>query len=139
LGGVEELIAYKMWPLAAIVFVASVAVPVVKLVLLVYMLLATRRRSSAGLKRRTAMYRVVDAIGRWSMIDVFMIAILTALVRMGAVASVIPGAGAICFCGVVILTMLAAATFDPRIMWDVAEEAENLPTPSAAALSGAAA
>ncbi len=137
LGGVEELIAYKMWPLAAIVFIASVAVPVVKLFLLIYMLVATQRRSNIGLKRRAAMYRVVDAIGRWSMIDVFMIAILTALVRMGAVASVIPGTGAICFCGVVILTMLAAATFDPRLMWDVAEEAETNQTDPA--LSGVAA
>lgn len=141
LGGVEELIAYKMWPLAAIVFIASVVVPVVKLLLLVYMLVATQRRSTVGLKRRAAMYRVVEAIGRWSMIDVFMIAILTALVRMGAVASVIPGAGAICFCGVVILTMLAAATFDPRLMWDVAEEAETAKTGAAPAntLSGVAA
>ena len=137
LGGVEELIVNKMWPLAAIVFVASVAVPVVKLFLLVYMLVATQRRSNIGLKRRAAMYRVVDAIGRWSMIDVFMIAILTALVRMGAVASVIPGTGAICFCGVVILTMLAAATFDPRLMWDVAEEADT--NPAEPALTGAAA
>lgn len=137
LGGVEELIVNKMWPLAVIVFVASVAVPVVKLFLLIYMLIATHRRSNIGLKRRAAMYRVVDAIGRWSMIDVFMIAILTALVRMGAVASVIPGTGAICFCGVVILTMLAAATFDPRLMWDVAEEAETETANSA--LTGAAA
>ena len=137
LGGVEELIVNKMWPLAAIVFIASVAVPVVKLFLLIYMLVATQRRSNIGLKRRAAMYRVVDAIGRWSMIDVFMISILTALVRMGAVASVIPGTGAICFCGVVILTMLAAATFDPRLMWDVAEEAET--DRADPALTGAAA
>lgn len=139
LGGVEELIAYKMWPLAAIVFIASVVVPVVKLLLLVYMLIATHRRSGIGLKRRAAMYRLVEAIGRWSMIDVFMIAILTALVRMGAIAAVIPGAGAICFCGVVILTMLAAATFDPRVMWDVAEGADVAKTEAAITLSGAAA
>ena len=122
LGGVQELIAAQMWPLALIVFVASIAVPVVKLVLLAYMLVATQRRSGVGLKRRTKMYRVVDAIGRWSMIDVFMIAILTALVRVGAVASVIPEPGAVCFAGVVIITMIAAASFDPRIMWDRAEE-----------------
>ncbi len=137
LGGVEELIANQMWPLAVIVFVASIAVPVVKLLLLVYMLVATQRRSGKSLKRRAAMYRLVDAIGRWSMIDVFMIAILTALVRMGAIASVIPGTGAICFCGVVILTMLAVATFDPRVMWDVAE-GEPVPAP-APGLTGAAA
>ena len=66
------------------------------------------------------LYRVVDVIGRWSMIDVFMISILTALVRMGLVASVFPGPGAIAFCGVVILTILAAISFDPRLMWDAA-------------------
>ena len=124
MGGVQELIAYKMWPLALIVFVASVVVPVLKLVLLVYMLIATHRRSDHHLKRRTKMYRVVDVIGRWSMIDVFMITILTSLVRMGAIASVIPEPGIVCFAGVVILTMLAAASFDPRVMWDVAEDVD---------------
>ncbi len=135
MGGVQELLAYKMWPLALIVFVASVVVPVLKLVLLVYMLIATHRRSDHHLKRRTKMYRVVDVIGRWSMIDVFMITILTALVRMDAIASVIPEPGIMCFAGVVILTMLAAASFDPRVMWDVAE-ADPVP---AARLAGAAA
>jgi paraquat-inducible protein A len=62
-------------------------------------------------------------VGRWSMIDVFMISILTALVRMGAIASVMPGPGAVSFCAVVILTMLAALSFDPRLMWDAAGRA----------------
>lgn len=120
LGGVQELIAYQMWPLALLVFVASVVVPIAKLLLLIYMLVTTRRRSSHALVERTRIYRIVDVIGRWSMIDVFMISILTALVRMGFLASVIPENGAICFAGVVILTMLAAASFDPRSMWDSA-------------------
>ena len=124
LGGVQELIAYKMWPLALIVFVASIAVPVIKLLLLTYMLITTQLRSDWRLPRRAKLYRLVDVIGRWSMIDVFMISILTALVRMGAIAAVIPGAGAICFAGVVILTMLAAACFDPRVMWDAVEAPE---------------
>jgi len=63
----------------------------------------------------------VDSIGRWSMIDVFMVSILTALVRMGTIASVVPGAGAIAFCAVVILTIVSALCFDPRLMWDAAE------------------
>lgn len=123
LGGVQELIAYKMWPLALIVFVASVVVPVLKLVLLVYMLIATHRHSNIALRRRAKMYRLVEVIGRWSMIDVFMITILTALVRVGTVASVIPEPGVVCFAGVVILTMIGAASFDPRVMWDAAEPA----------------
>ena len=136
MGGVQELIAYKMWPLALIVFIASVIVPVLKLVLLVYMLIATQRRSNIGLKRRTKMYRVVEVIGRWSMIDVFMITILTSLVRMGAIASVIPEPGVVCFAGVVIFTMIGAANFDPRLMWDVAEDVDPV---QAGKLAGAAA
>lgn len=122
LGGVQELVEYRMWPLALLVFVASIAVPMLKLALLVCMLVTTQRGSAAALGDRTRLYRLVDVIGRWSMIDVFMIAILTALVRMGLFASVTPGTGAICFAGVVILTMLAAFSFDPRLMWDAASD-----------------
>ena len=76
--------------------------------------------NNTRLKQRTVLYRIVDAVGRWSMIDVFMISILTALVRMGTLASVVPGPGVVSFCGVVILTMFAAMSFDPRLMWDAA-------------------
>ncbi len=122
IGGVKELIAYKMWPLALIVFVASIAVPMAKLMMLIYMLITTQRGSAHQLRHRTQIYRLVEVIGRWSMIDVFMISILTALVQMGFLATVIPENGAICFCGVVIMTMIASASFDPRVMWDRAVE-----------------
>jgi paraquat-inducible protein A len=69
---------------------------------------------------RTVLFRIVDAVGRWSMIDVFMISILSALVRLGFIASVMPGPGVIAFCSVVILTMLSAISFDPRLIWDAA-------------------
>jgi paraquat-inducible protein A len=72
---------------------------------------------------RTVLYRILDAVGRWSMIDVFMESILVALVQFGAVVTVIPGPGAIAFAAVVILTMFAARTFDPRLIWDRAGEA----------------
>ena len=121
IGGVQELIEYRMWPLAVLVFSASIAVPVIKLILLAYMLIMTQRRSATGLVRRTRLYRLVDVIGRWSMIDVFMVTILTSLVQMGLFASVTPDLGVVCFAGVVILTMLAARSFDPRLMWDMAE------------------
>ncbi len=125
LGGVQELAAAGMWPLAALVFFASVTVPVLKLVGLVYLMIATRLRSRHALRQRTRIYHIIEAVGRWSMIDVFMISILTAILRLGALASVFPGPGAVCFCGVVILTMLAAMSFDPRLMWDAAESATN--------------
>ena len=122
LGGVRELIDYGLWPLAALVFFASVAVPVLKLVGLTVLLITTQRRSRDHLRDRTVLYRIVDAIGRWSMIDIFMESILVALVQFGVIASVYPGAGAIAFAAVVILTMLAARGFDPRLMWDNAAE-----------------
>jgi len=120
LSGIVKLAAAGMWPLALLVFFASITVPVLKLLSLSGLLLGTRLHSKGRLRERTLLYRIVDAVGRWSMIDVFMVSILTAVVRLGAIASVTPGPGAVAFCSVVILTMLAAGTFDPRLMWDAA-------------------
>jgi paraquat-inducible protein A len=103
------------------VFFASIAVPVLKLIGLAILLLSTHAGSGRGLRDRTVLYRIVDAIGRWSMIDIFMESILVALVQFGQLASVYPGPGAIAFAAVVILTMLAARSFDPRLMWDSAQ------------------
>ena len=123
LQGVEELLELQMWPLAALVFMASIVVPLVKLLALIVMLVNTYEGSPWRLRERTKMYRVVEAVGRWSMIDVFMLTTLVALVRMGFIATVLPGQGAICFAAVVVLTMFAADFFDPRLMWDAAREA----------------
>lgn len=120
LGGVRELIRDGMWPLALLVFFASIAVPVLKLISLGVLLITTQSRSRWRLRDRTIIYRVVEGIGRWSMIDVFMISILVALVHFGALVTVDPGPGAIAFAAVVILTMFAAESFDPRLMWDAA-------------------
>jgi paraquat-inducible protein A len=120
LGGVRELIEADMWPLAALVFFASVAVPVLKLIGLGVLLISTHCGTAWALRDRTVLYRIVDAIGRWSMIDIFMESILVALVQFGAIATIEPGFGAISFCGVVILTIFAAEAFDPRSMWDAA-------------------
>jgi len=120
LGGVRELIRSGLWPLALLVFFASIAVPVLKLISLGILLISTQRHSRWRLHDRTALYRVVEGIGRWSMIDVFMISILVALVQFGTLETVIPGPGAIAFAAVVILTMFAAECFDPRLMWDAA-------------------
>ena len=120
LGGVQELIEYRMWPLALLVFTASIMVPVLKLVGLATLLIMTQRRSGTRLRDRTRLFRIVDAVGRWSMIDIFMLSVLVGLVRMQLLASVTPGLGAICFAAVVILTMLSAFAYDPRLMWDAA-------------------
>jgi paraquat-inducible protein A len=120
LQGVSELLDGGMWPLAALVFFASVAVPMLKLVGLVLLLVATQRGWTRRLHDRTVLYRMVRWIGRWSMIDIFMDSILVALVQFGGLVTIDPGIGALFFAMVVILTMLAAESFDPRLMWDAA-------------------
>jgi paraquat-inducible protein A len=134
IGGVEELISSRMYPLAALVFFASIAVPMLKLVGLSVMLIATQARRSGRLRERTRLSHVVRWIGRWSMIDIFMESLLGALVRFGTIVTIEPGAGAVAFCAVVVLTMFAAETFDPRLMWDAAEDAAptTQPAPSPA-------
>ena len=120
LGGAQELLEAGMWPLALLVFIASITVPLFKLISLAGMLIGIHRRSTWRLHDRTRIYRLVDFIGRWSMIDVFMIATLVSLVQAGVIADIQPGLGAICFGSVVVLTMIATACFDPRLMWDAA-------------------
>ena len=120
-GGVIELAQAGMLPVALLVFFASIAVPVMKLLALAYLLVSVHRRSTARLRDRTRLYRIVEGIGRWSMVDVFMTGILAALVALGNLATISPGPGAVAFCGVVIVTMFAAMAFDPRLMWDIAD------------------
>jgi paraquat-inducible protein A len=127
LGGIEELISAQQYPLAALVLFASVLVPLFKLVGLGVMLIATQTRSVEWLRDRTRLYHTVVFIGRWSMIDIFMESLLGALVVFGSVITIQPGIGAIAFCAVVILTMFAAETFDPRLMWDAAARGAGLP------------
>jgi paraquat-inducible protein A len=126
LGGVEELMTARQYPLAALVFFASILVPVLKLVGLSVMLIATQTGAAGWLRDRTRLYHIVRFIGRWSMIDIFMESLLGALVVFGSVITIEPGAGALAFCAVVILTMFAAETFDPRLMWDAAASREAL-------------
>ena len=140
LGGVEELISSRMYPLALLVFFASIAVPMMKLLGLSFMLVTVQFGRSAWLRDRTRLYHAVRWIGRWSMIDIFMEALLGALVKFGGVITIEPGIGAMAFCGVVILTMFAAETFDPRLMWDAArsrDETNRGPAPFAPATSSA--
>ena len=125
LGGVEELLAADQWPLALLVFSASIMVPMLKLTGLAVLLISVQRRWTTHLRDRTTVFRIVNTIGRWSMIDIFMVSLLVALVQFGKLSSVTPGLGAIAFGAVVILTMLAAECFDPRLIWDAAGENAN--------------
>ena len=123
LGGVQELVSSRLYPLAALVFFASIAVPMLKLLGLSGMLILVQAKRTPWLRDQTRLYHAVRFIGRWSMIDIFMESLLGALVKFGTVVTIEPGVGALAFCGVVILTMFAAETFDPRLMWDIAETA----------------
>ena len=118
LGGVAFLYTSGSWPLALIVLIASVMIPLGKLVALVYLLITVQRGSATSSHERTRLYRMVEFIGRWSMLDVFVDTFTVALVQLQPLMSVAPGAGVLFFGAVVVLTMLAAEAFDPRLIWD---------------------
>lgn len=121
LGGVIELVQNGFWGIAFIVFFASIMIPVGKFVVIAWLALAVRGRWPMQGSARHRTYEVVEFIGRWSMIDVFVVAILSALVQFNLAASVAPGIAALSFALSVIFTMLAAQAFDPRLIWRAAE------------------
>lgn len=118
LSGVIHLIAEGMLGLAFIVFFASIVVPGLKLALLIYLLGSVQQRSPWRPRDRTRLYRITEVVGAWSMVDIFLIGILAALVNLDALATITPEIGATFFGGVVVLTMFAAQSFDPRLIWD---------------------
>ena len=106
------------WYLALIIFFASITVPMLKMIALVLLLVTVQMRSRWQLLQRAKLYRLVEFVGRWSMLDIYVVALMVALVQLKALATIIPGPGAIAFGAVVVLTMFAAMAFDPRLMWD---------------------
>jgi paraquat-inducible protein A len=124
LGGVIFLYTSGSWPLALVVLIASVMIPLGKLISLAYLLISVQRGSARGNRERTRLYRMVAFIGRWSMLDVFVDTFTVALVQLSPLMSVAPGFGVLFFAAVVVLTMLAAESFDPRLIWDGAESLE---------------
>lgn len=118
MSGVLYFLKHGDWPLALVIFVASVAVPLLKLLILTYLLWTVQRRSTSRLMDRTRLYRLTELVGRWSMVDVFVVTVLVALVRLGILANIEAGPGATYFAMVVVITMLAAHAFDPRLIWD---------------------
>ncbi|MBV8773695.1 MAG: paraquat-inducible protein A [Deltaproteobacteria bacterium] len=124
LQGVVLLWSPTGWPLSLIVLVASIMIPSAKIVTLGYLLIAVRRGSVANNEQRSRLYRTVDFIGRWSMVDVFVDTFTAALVQLQPLMSVEPGPGLVFFAAVVVLTMLAVESFDPRLIWDAASTTE---------------
>jgi paraquat-inducible protein A len=115
--GVVKLADQDQWFIAIIVFLASIVIPVLKLSGLLYLVITVRFRIGRRLRDRARIYRFIDVIGPWAMLDVFLLAALVGLVQLGQIATVLPGPGLIAFAAVVVLTMLATASFDPRAIW----------------------
>lgn len=117
MSGIVGLWNDGMWGIAAIVFAASIAIPVLKLAGLSWLVLAVRRRPINGRRRQARLYAILDFIGRWSMLDVFLVAFLAGTVQFGALATIEPHIGILAFAAVVVLTVLATDAFDPRWLW----------------------
>jgi paraquat-inducible protein A len=119
--GVVSLTRHDEWLVGVIVFLASMLVPLAKLLGLFFLVVTVRLRSTRWLRERTWIYRFIEAAGPWAMLDVFLLAILVALVKLRDLATVLPGPGLIAFACVVVLTTLASASFDPRLIWEGGE------------------
>lgn len=118
LSGIVFLWISGSWPLAAIVFIASIMVPMLKLIALTWLLISVQRGSARNPMQSARLYRLVEVIGRWSMLDIYVVTLLVALVQLQSLAFIKAGPGALAFGAVVVLTMFAAMAFDPRLIWD---------------------
>ncbi|WP_339499212.1 paraquat-inducible protein A [Pseudomonas silesiensis] len=127
MGGVLEFWQHGAWDIALIIFIASIAVPGIKFVALTMLLVTVQRGSSWALKERSKLYRFVELIGYWSMLDVIVVALVAALVKFQALGDIEPRQGILFFGLVVVFTMLSAMSFDPRLIWDKQDKARNNP------------
>jgi len=122
LSGVQAMFAAGWYPVGLLIFFASITVPILKILSLMGLLISVQRRSHWRPRDRAVLYRAVEIIGRWSMLDMFVVSVMVALVQLGVVANVAPRIGATFFACVVVLTIFAAQSFDPRLIWDAMEE-----------------
>jgi paraquat-inducible protein A len=125
MSGVIYFIHTGMWAIALVIFVASILVPMLKLIMLTFLLITVQRKSAWRPKDRTRLYRITEAVGRWSMVDIYVVTILVALVDLGNLATIKVGPGAGFFAAVVVITMFAAMSFDPRLIWDAKESVDE--------------
>jgi len=116
--GVVSLMRHDQWIVAVIVFLASIVIPLLKLLALFFLVGSSALPLGRQLRGRTTLYRFIDRIGPWAMLDVFLLAILVSLVKLNDLATVVPGTGLVAFTGMVVLTLLASAAFDPKLIWE---------------------
>jgi paraquat-inducible protein A len=117
LGGVVTLWHHGSYPIAAIIFIASIFVPIGKMIILAWLCISVQLKSSLARRHKTFFYRATEIVGRWSMVDVFVVGILAALIQMGNIMTILPGPAALAFATMVVTTMLAAISFDTRLIW----------------------
>lgn len=126
LEGMVEFWRREAYPIAIVIFVASILIPLIKIVALSWLCAAATGRVRPSPRVLARVYWITELMGRWSMVDIFVVSILVALVQFGTVMTVVPRPGALAFAGVVVLTMFAASSFDPRLLWDRLD-LENIP------------
>jgi len=122
LSGVLYFLAHGDWPLAIVIFSASVLLPLLKIMSIGYLLISVQRRNIRRQKEKTRLFIIAEIMGRWSMVDVFVVALLAALIQIGELSSIQPGPAGLAFAAMVILTMFSAMAFDPRLIWDQSEK-----------------
>jgi len=122
LSGIIYFLAHGDWPLALVIFSASVLLPLLKIMAITYLLISVQRGSHLRQKEKTRLYLIAEVMGRWSMVDVFVVALLAALIQMGELSSIEPGPAGLAFAAMVILTMFSAMAFDPKLIWDQPEK-----------------
>ncbi len=120
--GVILLVKDQAIPIAVVIFIASIAVPFLKVFGLITLLLSIQLKWNLSPRQRTLLYRIIEAIGRWSMLDIFTVSILVALVQLGSLAEIVAGPAATFFCLAVVITIFAAMSFDSRLIWDGRDE-----------------
>lgn len=117
------------YPIALVIFTASIFIPLLKILALLWLCAAASGKVDPSPKTLSKVYWMTEVMGRWSMVDIFVVAILVAMVQLGSLMTVVPGPAALAFGGVVILTMFSAMSFDPRLLWDQVESKESDPQP----------
>ncbi len=122
MSGVIYFLLHGSPEIAIVIFVASVFIPILKLIVMAYLLVSVQRKSGWRPRDRTQLYQITHAIGRWSMVDIYVVTILVALVKLGVFANIDAGPAAVYFASVVVISMFAAESFDPRLIWDALEE-----------------
>lgn len=128
MSGVIYFIHSGSWYIALVIFVASIFVPILKMLILIFLLVSVQFGWQWRPLDRTRLYRIIEVIGRWSMVDIFVITIMAALIQLGGLANFTAGPAALYFAAVVVLTILAAGSFDPRLIWDNVEDEDDRET-----------